>query len=84
MIGHDVVIGDHCFFSPGVTIAGSVTIGSCSYFSIRAVVRNKVTIGDECVIGAGALILEDAKERSVYLGEPATLLPISSNALPLA
>jgi sugar O-acyltransferase (sialic acid O-acetyltransferase NeuD family) len=82
-IGHDVVIGDHCFFSPGVSIGGTVSIGSYSFFGVSAVVRNKVSIGKECVIGAGALILESTGDRTVYLGERATKLPISSNDLPL-
>jgi sugar O-acyltransferase (sialic acid O-acetyltransferase NeuD family) len=83
MIGHDVVIGDHCFFAPGVSVAGGVNIGPCSYLGTNATVRNKVSIGKECVIGAGAIILENAGDRSVYLGEAATLLPISSDELPL-
>ncbi len=83
MIGHDVIVGDHCFFSPGVSIAGSVNIGSCCYVGTHATIRNKVSIGKECVIGAGAIILDNTKDRSVYLGEPATLLPISSDKLPL-
>lgn len=83
VIGHDVVIGDHCFFSPGVVVAGSVNIGSNSYFGASATIRNKISIGKDCVIGAGAIMLEDAEDRSVYLGQPATLLPICSNELPL-
>ena len=83
MIGHDVSIGDHCFLSPGVSVVGSVNIGSCCYLGTHATVRNKVSIGEECVVGAGAIILQDIENRSVYLGEPATLLPISSNELPL-
>jgi len=83
MIGHDVIIHDHCFFSPGVVVAGSVDIGSNSYLGANATIRNKISIGKECVIGAGAIILENVKDRSVYLGEPATLLPISSEKLPL-
>jgi acetyltransferase-like isoleucine patch superfamily enzyme len=83
MIGHDVTIGDHCFLSPGVSVVGSVNIGSCCYLGTHATVRNKVSIGEECVVGAGAIILQDIENRSVYLGEPATLLPISSNELPL-
>jgi sugar O-acyltransferase (sialic acid O-acetyltransferase NeuD family) len=83
LIGHDVIIGDHCFFSPGVSIAGSVDIGSCCYFGTNSTIRNKVSIGKECVIGAGAIILENTEDNSVYLGVPATLLPISSNKLSL-
>jgi sugar O-acyltransferase (sialic acid O-acetyltransferase NeuD family) len=82
-IAHDVIIGDHCFFSDGVSVSGGVSIGSCCYLGPHATIRNKVSIGKECVIGAGAIILEDTEDRSVYLGEPATLLPISSDKLPL-
>lgn len=83
IIGEDVVIGDHCYVSAGVAIAGFSKIGSCCYFGIRSTVRNKVSIGNDCVIGAGALMLEDAADGSVYMGERATLLPISSDKLPL-
>ncbi len=83
MIAHDVTIGDHCFFSPGVSVAGSVDIGSGSYLGANATIRNKVSIGKECVIGAGAIILETIEDRSVFIGEPATKLPIASDALPL-
>lgn len=83
LIGHDVIIGDHCFFSPGVSVAGSVDIGSCCFLGTNATIRNKVSIGKECVIGAGAIILQNTEDKSVYVGEPATLLPISSDKLPL-
>jgi sugar O-acyltransferase (sialic acid O-acetyltransferase NeuD family) len=82
-IGHDVVIDDHCFFSNDVSIAGWVTIGSFCYVGPNSTIRNKVSIGKECVIGAGALILENVEDRSVYLGSPATLLPITSDKLSL-
>ena len=82
-IGHDVVIGDHCFLSDGVSVGGSVSIGARSYLGIRSIIRNKVSIGNDCVIGAGALMLQDAEDGCVYMGEPATLLPISSDKLPL-
>jgi sugar O-acyltransferase (sialic acid O-acetyltransferase NeuD family) len=82
-IGHDVVIGDHCLLSDGVSVGGSVSIGSCAYLGMRSIIRNRVSIGNDCVIGAGALMLEDAEDGCVYMGEPATLLPISSEKLPL-
>ena len=83
IIGEDVVIGDHSYLSAGVAIGGFSSIGTCCYFGIRSTVRNKVSIGNDCVIGAGALMLEDAADGSVYMGERATLLPISSDKLPL-
>ena len=82
-VGHHAVIGDHCFFSNGVAVAGDVRIGSYAYVGTNATIRNSVDIGTESVIGAGAIILESTDARSVYLGEPATLLPIASDQLPL-
>jgi sugar O-acyltransferase (sialic acid O-acetyltransferase NeuD family) len=82
-IAHDVVINDHCFISDSLSIAGSVTIGSFCYLGPNSSIRNKVSIGKESVIGAGALILENIEDRGVYLGSPATLLPITSDKLPL-
>lgn len=83
IISEEVVIDDHCFLSGGVAIAGGARIGAGCYLGIRSIVRNRITIGDHCVIGAGALMLENAEANSVYLGEPATLLSISSDKLPL-
>jgi sugar O-acyltransferase (sialic acid O-acetyltransferase NeuD family) len=84
LIGHDVSIADYCFFSPGVSVGGSVTIGERCYFSLSSILRSKVVIGRECVVGAGAVLMEDAKDGSVYHAEPAALLPIPANQLPLA
>jgi len=53
-------------------------------FNIKIdVVRHKITIGNECIIGAGAVLLENAAERNFYPGEPVKLFPISSDKLPL-
>jgi len=83
LIGHGVVIGDHCFLAGGACVAGGVNIGSCCYLGMRSIIRNGISIGNNCVIGAGAIMLENAEDKSVHLGEPATLLPVSSDDLPL-
>jgi acetyltransferase-like isoleucine patch superfamily enzyme len=64
-----------------VAIAGSVTIEPYCFLGIGAIIRNKVVIARECVIGAGALILQDTKPREVYAGRAADLLPITSDQL---
>lgn len=38
---------------------------------------------ENSIIGAGAIILQDTKEKEVFSGKPADLLPISSDDLPL-
>ena len=84
VVAHDCVVGDHCFFSNGVTLAGGAKVGPYCYIGPNATIRNHVTIGRESVIGAGALILADTDEKSVYLGHAAERLPIASDTLNLA
>lgn len=82
-VAHDVVIKDHCFFSDAVAVSGFVNIGTNCFLGTNSTIRNKVTIGDACIIGAGANILEDIDDKSVIIGEPSRILPISSDKLPV-
>jgi hypothetical protein len=41
-----------------------------------------VTIARECVIGAGAVIMKDTKEREVYASPRAEFLPLPSDKVP--
>ena len=80
-IGHHTVIKDHCFIASHVVISGSVTIEPYCFLGVNSTLRDGITIAKECVIGAGALILEDTQEKGVYTGNPAQLLPKSSDEL---
>lgn len=82
-IGHHTVIGDHCSIAPGATIAGNVIVEPRALIGAHATIRDRVRISRECVVGAGAVILKDTRERGVYLGQEAELLPITSDRLPL-
>jgi carbonic anhydrase/acetyltransferase-like protein (isoleucine patch superfamily) len=81
LIGHDSVIGDHCFIGPNAVIAGRVKIGSHSFVGANSTIRNGVTIAPDCVIGAGAIILEDTRECGVYLAPETPAASITSDLL---
>ena len=83
VIGHHTIIEDHCFIASGVMIAGGVTVGQSSFLGTGAVIRNRITIGKKNVIGAGAVILENTRERGVYLAAAAEDLGITSDKLSL-
>jgi sugar O-acyltransferase (sialic acid O-acetyltransferase NeuD family) len=80
-IGHDVIIHDHCFIGSAVAIAGHVTVGPYCFMGTNSTIRNQIHVGRESVIGAGALVLEDTQDHSVYLGQSAEVLPITSREL---
>lgn len=64
-IGNNVTIG-HSVTLHGCTIKDYVLIG------MRAVVMDHAEVGEECIIGAGALVTENTKipPRSLVLGSP--------------
>jgi sugar O-acyltransferase (sialic acid O-acetyltransferase NeuD family) len=80
LLGHDVVIGDHCFVS-AATIAGNVTVGPYCFIGVNATLRDGIKVGAESVIGAGALLLKDAPPGSVYRGVEAVRASFPSSRL---
>lgn len=66
-IGHDAVIGDHCFVSSHVVVSGHVRIGTHCFLGVNATLRNGITLGDHTLVGAGALIMKSTPARSVWV-----------------
>ena len=66
-IGHDSVIEDHCFISSHVVVSGNVRVGRYCFLGVNATLRNSITLGARTLVGAGAVIMADTEEGSVYL-----------------
>jgi len=73
-IDHDCFIEDFVHISPGVHLAGSVSIGKGIWLGIGSIVSNNVKISGNCTIGAGAVVVRDVVETGVYAGIPARRL----------
>jgi sugar O-acyltransferase (sialic acid O-acetyltransferase NeuD family) len=80
-IGHHSVIEDNVFVSSHVVVSGGVTIGDGCFLGVNATIRDHVRIGRRCVIGAGALIVSDADDESVFTAEPAEKARVPSSRL---
>ncbi len=65
-LGHHSVIGQHCYFASHVVLSGQCEVGDFSFLGVNVTVRDRVRIGAASLIGAGALILSDTAEKSVY------------------
>ena len=79
-ISHDAQIADFVTMSPGVHIAGWVTVGRRVFFGTGAVVRNgssehPITIGENAIIGAGACVIRDVQPNTTVVGVPAMPAP---------
>jgi carbonic anhydrase/acetyltransferase-like protein (isoleucine patch superfamily) len=80
-IGHDVVVGDYNYFSPGVVCAGHSNIGSNCFVGINAVITNSVKVASNTTVGGLTFvkkhtqeyeILAPAKNISIKPGRPFT------------
>lgn len=75
-VSHDVELGAFTTLSPGVHIAGWVTVGRSVFFGTGAVVKNgnrqrTIHIHDHAVIGAGACVIDDVPNGATVVGVPA-------------
>lgn len=81
-------IGKHCAISNDVTILDSdfhtiigndkeeigVTIGDHVWIGADATILKNVKIGNNCIIGAGSLILRDIPDGCLVVGNPARIV----------
>jgi sugar O-acyltransferase (sialic acid O-acetyltransferase NeuD family) len=82
-IGHDTVIGDHCFISSHVVVSGHVTIGTHCFLGVNATIRNGVRLGDHTLVGAGALIMKSTPAKSVWVADRTEKFAKSSDQVDL-
>ena len=70
-IGHDVQIGDYVTIYPSVNVSGSTIIGNCSEIGTGTQIIQMLNIGENCIIGAGAVVVKDIPEKCTAVGCPA-------------
>ncbi len=71
IVEHDNVIEDFAHISIGTKLAGIVKIGKKTWVGAGAVVIIGINICEDCMIGAGAVIVRNIEEPGTYVGVPA-------------
>lgn len=74
-VDHDCVVEDFVHISVGSHLAGTVQVGCRTWIGIGAVVNNNLSICPDCMIGAGAVVINHISESGVYVGVPAKMQP---------
>lgn len=69
-VGHDVVLNNFITVYPGVNISGNVIIGECCELGTGTKIIQGKNICDDCILGAGAVVVKDIKEAGTYVGVP--------------
>jgi sugar O-acyltransferase (sialic acid O-acetyltransferase NeuD family) len=70
-VGHQTIIEDDCFVASHVVISGFCRVGRSSYLGVNSCVANNLSLAEDCVIGAGAVVVKDTQPGQVYVGNPA-------------
>jgi len=73
-IDHDCRIDSFAHVAPGVSLAGTVSIGRGVLMGIGSCAIPGVTIGDWSVVGAGAAVVSDLKPEVTTTGVPARVV----------
>jgi len=68
-IGHDAQICDHCFITSHVVISGFTVIENNCFLGVNSTFRDGILVGAYSLIGAGATIMKNTDEESVYLAQ---------------
>jgi serine O-acetyltransferase len=85
VVGRGTVIGSNVTLFQGVTFGvkswrpDAITkfprVGNKCYFFTGAAVLGDVTVGDDCIVGAHAVVTSDLPDGSLALGIPAKIYP---------
>ncbi len=70
-VDHDCIVRDFVHVSVGAHLCGTVTVDENTWIGTGVIVSNNVSICSDTIIGAGAVIIDDIKERGTYIGVPA-------------
>jgi acetyltransferase EpsM len=73
-VDHECEIQDGAHIAPGVRLGGRVRVGCGAWIGIGAVVRDHTSIGEQTIIGAGAVVVNDMPARVVAYGVPARVM----------
>jgi acetyltransferase-like isoleucine patch superfamily enzyme len=70
-VDHDCSLGEGVHLSPGVHLAGGVTVGCCAWLGTGSVVLPGISVGAHAVVGAGAVVVRDVPSEALVMGVPA-------------
>ena len=65
------MIDDGCEVGPGTTLCGCVTMHRNSWVCAGATVLPRVSIGENTIVGAGSVVINDIGNNRTVVGVPA-------------
>lgn len=79
-VAHHSLLDEGVFLSTGCNFGASIHAHKYAYCGISSTIMTGIhEIGEDCLIGAGAVVIKDVPERAVMAGVPAKVLRIKEN-----
>ncbi len=73
-IDHDCFIGKCAHISPGVHLAGNVSVGENAWLGIGTSVIEGIKLAKNIQVAAGAVVIKADQPNSLYMGIPAKII----------
>ena len=70
-VEHDNVIEDFAHISVRAALAGTVRVGTRTWIGVGATVSNGLSICQDCMVGAGTVVVKNIETPGTYVGIPA-------------
>lgn len=70
-VDHDCVLDDFVHVAVGSHLSGTVRVGEKTWIGTGVIVSNNVDICADCMIGAGAVVVDSIAKPGTYVGVPA-------------
>lgn len=71
VVDHDCYLAAFTHIAPNATLGGGARVGRRVLIGAGANILPGISIGDDCVVGAGSVVLHDLEPGSVHVGVPA-------------
>ncbi len=73
-VGHDSVVDDYAHIGTRSFMGGYSSLGCCSTLHTGSIVLPHVKVGDNCIVGAGSVVIRKVSNGTTVYGNPATKL----------
>ena len=74
-LAHHSILEDGVFLSTGCNFGASITAHKYAYCGISSTIMTGINeLGENCLIGAGAVVINDVENNAVVAGVPAKVI----------
>lgn len=70
-VDHDCIVEDYVHVSVGSHLCGTVSIQQGTWVGAGAIVSNNIFICEDCMLGAGTVVVKNIMKPGIYTGLPA-------------